>query len=66
MCVDCILHLEHHEPREECYKAIWDFLSSVYDPDSKISRLDLYYAEYESLVLNNLAKGSDVCGAGKP
>ena len=65
-CVDCLLHLEHHELRESCLAYMLDFFDKEYDRPSAFTRVQRYYAEYESRLLGQLVKGSDVCGDSKP
>lgn len=66
-CADCLLHLEHHALSDECLDYMIRFLDAEYDrPDYGFTRVERYYAEYESRLLGSLKEGSDVCGASKP
>lgn len=66
-CSDCLLHLTHHVLTEECLDYIIRYFDYEYDqPFPLMSRVDRYYAEYETRLLGLLTEGRDECGVSEP
>lgn len=66
-CNDCLLHLIHHVFTDECWDTMIDFLIAECDrPDTGMSPVERYHAEYESRLLGHMTRGSDVCGFSEP